>query len=57
MKVIITVREAMEKRVWDAICDIKGWSVYCVDGGLLDLEEEISLSEDAAQHLGLLEEK
>lgn len=53
MKIIITAREAIDKGIWDDLCKIKGYSVWCVNEGKMPLEEEISLTEEEARKLGL----
>jgi len=33
MKVVITAREAMDRGVWDQVCDLKGLNPWCVNEG------------------------
>ena len=54
MKLIITAEEAMDKGIWDEICDIKGYNPWCVNEGLMDEKEEITLTKDQARKLRLI---
>ena len=54
MKLIITAREALDKGVWDKLCDIKGWDVWAINEGLMDSDEEITLTDDEARELRFL---
>ena len=53
MKIIITAREALEKGIWDDLCDLKGFNVWAVNEGQMDGNEEITLTEEEAQKLGI----
>jgi len=54
MKLIITAREALDKGIWDKLCNFKGINPWAINAGLMDSDSEIVLTEDEARHLGLL---
>jgi len=54
IKVTITAKEAIDKGIWDSICAMKGYSVWCVNEGQMDSDHEISLTEAEAKSFGLL---
>ena len=56
MRVIITADEAMDKGIWEEVADIVGYSYYAVNEGM-DPDTEISLTEEQARKLGLLQPK
>ena len=55
MRIVLTVRELMERDIWETICDLKGIKVWAVNDGLIDDTEEISLTEEQARKLYLIE--
>ena len=57
MKVRLTVREVMDNYLWDKVCEMKGYSEWCVNEGLMSSDEEIEFSEKEAKELGLIKEK
>lgn len=54
MKLIITAREALDKRVWDKLCELKGINRWAIHEGQMDDSQEITLTEDEARSLGLI---
>lgn len=44
---------ARDRGVWDKFCDMIGYDPYCVAEGLMDSDEEIVLSLDDAEKLGV----
>lgn len=54
MTITITVKEALEKGIWDEICKLKGFSVWCLAEGLMSSNEVIRLTEKEAKNLGLI---
>lgn len=54
MKIIITTSEALNRGIWDDVCDLKGINVYAISEGQMDDTEEIVLTEEEAKTLGLL---
>lgn len=56
MKIVITASEALKRGIWDELCDIRDWNVYAINEGLMDSDEEIALTQDEAERLGLIKE-
>jgi len=52
----ITVEEALELRVWTKLCDIKGIDVWAVKEGLIDRDEEITLTLNEATVIGIIKD-
>jgi hypothetical protein len=52
MKVIITIKEALERNIWNQVAAIAGRISYL--GGHEDVNREIILTEEQAIELGLL---
>lgn len=53
MEITITAREALNKGIWDDLCDLKGINVWAINEGMMDDTEEITLTEEEAKALGL----
>ena len=53
MKIIITAEEAINRGVWEKLCDMKGINVWAVNEDLMDNDQEITLTEEEARILGL----
>ncbi len=53
MKIVMTIREIMDKGLWEDFCEIRGWSVWIVSEGQADSSEEITLTEDEIKKLGI----
>lgn len=54
MKIVITAGEALNRGMWEKICDLKGFNVWAINEGLLDESYEIILTEEDAKKLGIL---
>ncbi len=54
MKVIITGREALDKGVWIALCELLGWNEWAINEGQMEETEDIILTEDEARKLRLI---
>ncbi len=54
MKVSVTAEELIDRGVWDEVCELKGLNPWCVNEGLMDSDEYITLSLEEAQKLGIL---
>ena len=54
VKIVVTAAEVMDKCAWDKLCEMKGWNEWCINEGLMDYDEEISLTEEEAQKLGFI---
>ena len=55
MKITITAREALDKGIWDKLCDLKGINVWAINKGLMDSTDEITLTLLEAEELGLID--
>jgi hypothetical protein len=56
VRIIITAEEAIDKGIWEDLCDMVGYSYYAVNEGM-DPDTEISLTEDQAIQLGVIPAK
>ena len=54
MKIILTAGEAINKGIWDKICELKGYNPWCVNEGLMDSDDEIKLTSKEAKKIGLI---
>lgn len=50
----LTASEAIDRGIWDELCELRGWNVWIVNEGRMPSDEEITLTEDEARKLGLL---
>ena len=57
LKVTLTANEAIDKGLWDEICEMKGWNPWIVNEGRMDGEEEITLTPEQARKLGILRKR
>jgi hypothetical protein len=46
----------MDRGAWDDACDLVGLSIWAVNEGQMDSEEEIRLTDEQAKKLGLIPE-
>lgn len=53
MKIIITADEAHDLGIWDNVCKIKGLNVWALNEGLMNGDDEITLSKEEAVELGV----
>ena len=53
MRIIITAGEALDKGIWDDLCDLKGINIWAINEGMMDDTEEIALTEEEAKALSL----
>lgn len=53
MKAILTANELISLGLWDKFCDLRGYDRYCVSEGQRDSDEEIVLSLDEMEKLGV----
>lgn len=53
----LTAHKLMGMGLWDQFCGLKGYSVWCVNEGQLDGDEELTLSVSEMIDLGLVEKK
>lgn len=54
MKILITARELMDRHQWDRACELAGLSPWAVNEGQMDMDDEVTLTAEAAGKLGLL---
>jgi hypothetical protein len=54
MKIVLTVREAKDRGLWDGVCDQLHISAWAVNEGQMDNDDEVTLSEEQAIELGLI---
>jgi len=54
VKLIITAREALDRGIWDKLCNFKGINRWAINEGLIDDDDEIVLTEGEARSLGLI---
>lgn len=47
----LTIREIMDRGLWDEFCEIRGWSVWCVNEGRCDSSEVVELTSEEARKL------
>lgn len=50
----LTASEAIDRGLWDQLCELRGWNVWIVNEGRMPSDEVITLTEDEARKLGLL---
>ena len=54
MKIVVTASEMINEGNWDSYCEDKGINPWAVNEGLMDSDEEITLTVDEAEKYGLL---
>ena len=54
MKVIITVKELMDKDIWHDFCEDNGLNPWGVNEGTINSDDEFTLTEEQAKKYGLL---
>lgn len=60
MKVVVTAREIFDSPLvgaWDKACDMLGLDPYCVNEGLMDSDEQLTLTVEQAKELMILEKE
>lgn len=53
MKVILTFQEIHDSGFWKKFCDIKGYSLYCINEGLCLPEDTVELYLSDISDIGL----
>lgn len=56
MEILITAREAINKDIWEELCELLGFFTWSVNEGLIESSHLFVLSEAQAIQLGLLKE-
>lgn len=54
MNVQITAHEAIERGIWDQVCEMKGLNEWAVNEGMMDGDELLTFTEKEAKQLGLI---
>jgi hypothetical protein len=54
MQIIITAREALNRGIWDDVCELKGINPWALNEGLMSSKDEITLTQEEAKKLGLV---
>ncbi len=49
----ITANEAIDMGIWDKLCSIRGINEHAVSEGLMDGDQEITLTKEEADQLGI----
>jgi len=53
-KVTVTASELIDSGYWDDYCEAHGLNVWCVNEGLMDSDEQITLTVEEARSWGLV---
>lgn len=53
MKIIVTLREILDKGDWDKYCELSGINPWCINEGFATSDEEVELAEDIAKQIGM----
>ena len=54
MKYVIAVREIMDRGLWLEFCELRGINEWAVNEGMIDSDQEYTLTADEAVKLGLV---
>lgn len=54
MEITITIGELMDKFNWNKACEVLGLDEWCVNEGRANSSDEITLTSEQAQELGLI---
>ena len=54
MRYVTTPKELLDKGLWEKACEVLNWSVWIINEGLIDSEEDITLPEEQAKEIGLI---
>lgn len=57
MKYVITPRELMDKGIWMDYCEATGTNEWAVNEGLMESDEELTLTQEQAEKIGLVPRK
>jgi hypothetical protein len=52
MNISISLKEILDKGLWDNFCILKGWNVWCINEGLASDDEIVTLSIDEYKKIG-----
>ena len=51
--ITLTAQELLDSGFWEEFCAVRGWNVYAINEGLIDMDENIHLSEEELKQLGI----
>lgn len=54
MKIILSAEEILDGGYWEEFCEKHGINPWAINEGLMDSDEEFSLSEDEAKSYGFI---
>ena len=54
MRIIVTVKELIDKGVWEEFCKLKRINVHALNEGLVDSYEDFLLTKEDAKILGFI---
>lgn len=54
MRIILTASEILDRGAWDTFCEDRGISVWAMNEGQMDSDEEFSFTEAEARKYGFL---
>jgi hypothetical protein len=57
MKIIVTAEEIMDKGSWEKFCEEFGINLWAMNEGLMDDDDEFTLTEKQARSFGFLRVK
>lgn len=53
MRIQITIKELIDKGIWQKFCNLKGWNEWCISEGLANYDETIILTIEECKQLNL----
>ena len=53
-RIFVSANDLIENGLWDDVCSLLGLNPWCVNEGLMSGDEEIELTAEQAQGLGIL---
>lgn len=54
MKIILTLKELIDKHNWDKVCEVFGLNPWCINTGLASGDEEQVITEEQAKEIGII---
>lgn len=54
MELNLTVKEVVDRGIWEEVCKLKGINEYVLNEGLMDSEDVITLNENEAKKLNII---
>ena len=53
MQITISLREILNQGCWEEFCELKGWNVWCMNEGLADSKETVTLTIEECKQIRL----